>query len=31
MNGLGYVLICSSSCISRTCILVYLRDYCALF
>ncbi len=31
MNGLGYVPICSSSSVSKTCRNLYLRDYCALF
>ncbi len=28
---LGYVPVCSSSSVSRTCKKVCLRDYCALF
>jgi len=31
MNGLGYVPICSSSSMSKTCKKVCLRDYCAFF
>lgn len=31
MNGLGYVPICSSSSVSKTCKIACSGDYCALF
>ncbi len=31
MNGLGYIPVCSSSSISKTCKKLCLWDYCAFF